>query len=73
MNTKLHLCQEYGIKLKKRRAVLKYFVVAGIILVMLLDVFVFYCLVRAGATEDRWMERNGDVENRNGNTNIDSK
>ena len=52
---------------------MKYFVVAGIILVMLLDVFVFYCLVRAGATEDRWMERNGDVENRNGNTNIDSK
>lgn len=52
---------------------MKYFVLAGIILVILLDVFMFYCLVRAGAAEDRWMERNGDIQNRNEKTDRGSK
>ncbi len=69
----MHFCQEQGRILNERRVVLKYFVVAVIIFVMLLDAFVFYCLIRAGAAEDRWMERNGDIKNRKGNTDIESK
>ena len=38
--------------------VMKMFVVAVIIAVMLLDALLCYCLMRSGAEEDRWMEQN---------------
>lgn len=37
--------------------VMKMFVVAVIIAVMLLDALLCYCLMRSGAEEDRWMEQ----------------
>lgn len=37
--------------------VMKMFVVAVIIAVMLLDALMCYCLMRSGAEEDRWMEQ----------------
>lgn len=36
---------------------MKTFVVAVIIVVMLLDALLCYCLIRSGAEEDRWIEQ----------------
>ena len=51
---------------------MKMFVISVIIVVMLLDAFMCYCLIRSGADEDRWMETHPLSWERNGEKRAES-